>query len=132
MVVNKMRKAIERDSFGNPKVVDEAVDGTKAIPIVLVTKDDNGVFKYVGEGGGSGAEGKSAYDIAVDNGFEGDVNAWLDSLKGKDGTNGVDGSNGKDGVNGKDGSDGADGKDGVDAEPQFTQEQVTAILELLE
>ena len=31
-------------------------------------------------------EGKSAYEVAVEQGFEGDAAAWLESLKGKDGT----------------------------------------------
>jgi len=39
----------------------------------------------------------SAYDIAVQNGFEGTEAEWLLSLKGKDG---VDGKNGKDGKDG--------------------------------
>ena len=43
--------------------------------------------------------GKSAYEIAVENGFEGSEKYWLESLKG---TNGSDGENGKDGKNGKD------------------------------
>lgn len=50
-------------------------------------------------------QGKSAYDIAVDNGFEGTVEEWLESLKGADGKNG---ENGKDGANGKNGVDGED------------------------
>ncbi len=29
--------------------------------------------------------GKSAYELAVENGFKGSVQEWLDSLKGKDG-----------------------------------------------
>ena len=33
----------------------------------------------------SGAQGKSAYDIAVDNGFIGTEAEWLDTLRGKDG-----------------------------------------------
>lgn len=35
--------------------------------------------------------GKSAYQIAQDNGFEGDIDSWLASLKGEDGVIGVDG-----------------------------------------
>lgn len=31
----------------------------------------------------SGKDGKSAYDIAVENGFEGSEKEWLDSLKGQ-------------------------------------------------
>ena len=39
----------------------------------------------LGGGGGSGAAGKSAYEIAVDNGFVGTETEWLESLKGKQG-----------------------------------------------
>ena len=42
----------------------------------------------LGGGGGThpGADGKSAYEIAVENGFEGTVIEWLASLKGQDGS----------------------------------------------
>ena len=36
-------------------------------------------------GGGSGTDGKSAYEIAVDNGFVGTETEWLESLKGEQG-----------------------------------------------
>ena len=39
--------------------------------------------------GGSGTAGKSAYEIAVDNGFVGTETEWLESLKGAEGTNGA-------------------------------------------
>lgn len=39
--------------------------------------------------GESGRAGASAYDIAVTRGFEGNEEAWLDSLKGKDGISSV-------------------------------------------
>ena len=38
---------------------------------------------------GSGTAGKSAYEIAVDNGFVGTETEWLESLKGADGADGV-------------------------------------------
>ncbi|MCP9020031.1 MULTISPECIES: hypothetical protein [Bacillus amyloliquefaciens group] len=41
--------------------------------------------------------GKSAYDIAVDNGFSGTVEEWLASLKGEKGDTGATGAAGKDG-----------------------------------
>ena len=69
-----------------------------------------------------GQDGKSAYEIAVENGFEGTVEEWLDSLvgakgdKGDTGAAGQDGKDGKDGQDGKDGVDGTDGKDGADGE----------------
>lgn len=50
---------------------------------------------------------KSAYDIAVENGYELSETEWLESLKGKDGKDGVDGKDGKDGINGRDGKDNA-------------------------
>lgn len=53
------------------------------------------------------AEGKSAYDIAVENGFTGSEAEWLDSLKGK---------------NGEDGKDGKDGKDGADAIVEISED----------
>ena len=45
--------------------------------------------EYNGGGGGSGTAGKSAYEIAVDNGFVGTETEWLASLKGEQGTNGA-------------------------------------------
>lgn len=41
--------------------------------------------------GESGADGKSAYEIAVEQGFKGNKNEWLESLKGEDGVIGKDG-----------------------------------------
>ena len=41
--------------------------------------------KKFGGGGGAGIDGKSAYEIAVDNGFEGTEEEWLESLKGTNG-----------------------------------------------
>ena len=76
----------------------------------------------------NGKDGRSAYEIAKENGFVGTVAEWLESLKGRDGIDGKDGlpgkdgkdglpgkdgTNGKDGLPGKDGRDGRDGKDGV-------------------
>ena len=68
------------------------------------------------QAGANGKDGRSAYEIAIENGFVGTVAEWLESLKGRndiDGKDGKDGLPGKDGTNGKDGRDGRDGKDGV-------------------
>lgn len=40
----------------------------------------------------NGVDGKSAYELAVDNGYSGTIQQWLDSLKGQDGTNGTNGT----------------------------------------
>ena len=45
--------------------------------------------------------GYSAYEIAVQNGFEGTQEEWMESLKGEPGPAGADGANGKDGADGK-------------------------------
>lgn len=67
---------------------------------------------YFISGSGGGADGKSAYEIAVDNGFEGDEQAWLESLKGERGPAGADGAQGIQGPPGADGTNGTDGADG--------------------
>lgn len=54
--------------------------------------------------------GKSAYQIAQDNGFPGTEADWLASLNGQDGADGQDGQDGQDGANGVNGQDGQDGK----------------------
>ena len=52
-------------------------------------------------GSGTGASnGKSAYELAVENGFDGTLSEWLNSLKGTSGRDGVDGQDGRNGVDG--------------------------------
>lgn len=63
-------------------------------------------------GGGSGIDGKSAYQIAVEYGFTGTEEEWLNSL------NGVNGEDGKDGI------DGHTPQSGID---YFTTEDVAQI-----
>ena len=60
-----------------------------------------------------GEDGKSAYDIAVENGFEGSVEEWLESLKGEKGDKGRDGLNGD---NGKDGQNGLNAPASLDGQ----------------
>jgi hypothetical protein len=51
-----------------------------------------------GSGTGTpGADGKSAYQLALDNGYTGTLEQWLESLKGAPGTPGAPGVNGNDG-----------------------------------
>ena len=63
--------------------------------------------------GANGKDGRSAYEIAIENGFVGTAAEWLKSLKGKDGIDGKDGLPGKDGADGLPGKDGTNGKDGL-------------------
>lgn len=57
------------------------------------------------DGGGdpAGADGDSAYEVAVANGFIGTEVAWLVSLQGADGADGAPGTDGTDGAPGADG-----------------------------
>ena len=54
------------------------------------------VEKYLKENPSSAQDGKSAYEIARDNGFEGTETEWLASLKGAKGDKGDKGENGSD------------------------------------
>ena len=57
-------------------------------------KGEDGAAGAKGDTGERGQDGKSAYEIAVANGFIGDEEEWLASLKGRDGERGRDGRNG--------------------------------------
>lgn len=95
-----------------------------------------------GERGQDGENGKSAYEIAVVNGYVGNEEQWLASLKGRDGSPGRDGRNGLSayeladgellfgtvgqwleslkGAKGDTGPKGADGRDGVGIAQKLT------------
>lgn len=49
------------------------------------TNLQDALAEIIARGGSTGQNGKSAYEIAVENGFKGTVEEWLISLKGKDG-----------------------------------------------
>ena len=70
-----------------------------------VSDDEICVFDFIiiANGTGGGADGDSAYEVAVNNGFVGTEPEWLLSLEGTDGVNGVDGLDGSAGTDGTDG-----------------------------
>lgn len=73
----------------------------------------------VASGGGSGTPGppgESAYQVAVDNGFTGTEQEWLDSLVGPQGIQGEPGEQGPQGIQGEQGPTGEDGVQGVPGE----------------
>ena len=78
--------------------------GSKALSLSTSTiykLDSNN--KWVAQSSSSGSSsggGQSAYQIAVEYGFEGTVEEWLQSLNGKDGTDGTDGQTPTIGENG--------------------------------
>jgi hypothetical protein len=63
-----------------------------------------------GSDGKPGADGKSAYELAVTQGFKGDLTSWLESLRGPQGLPGADGKQGPAGQPGQPGKDGKDGQ----------------------
>jgi len=77
-----------------------------------------------GAGGGmNGADGDSAYEVAVAEGFVGTPAEWLASLQGAQGPQGdpgpagADGADGAQGIQGVAGNDGADGAQGPQGDP---------------
>lgn len=86
-----------------------AVDGCGMATVAYDYEEDGG--------GGMGQPGKSAYEIAVDNGFEGDEEAWLASLQGPEGPEGPEGPQGPPGADGEDGAKGDKGDKGDPGTP---------------
>lgn len=75
-----------------------------------------------------GPAGKSAYEVAADNGFDGTEEEWLTSIKGEQGPKGNPGNAGKDGNDGPKGKTGAPGTNGTDGKDGFpTEEQWNAL-----
>ena len=72
---------------------------------------EGAVFFAMGSGG-AGTPGKSAYDIAVENGFIGTEEEWLASLKGEKGDKGDKGDTGEQGPQGPQGIQGETGSQG--------------------
>lgn len=69
-------------------------------------------FPLDGGGGGVGAPGPSAYEVAVTNGFEGSETEWLESLVGPKGDTGAKGAKGDTGAQGPAGDTGPIGPEG--------------------
>lgn len=70
-------------------------------------KGDTGAQGPAGE---AGTDGKSAYELAVANGYSGTLTEWLASLKGEQGPAGTQGEKGNDGATGAAGATGPAGK----------------------
>lgn len=106
-------------------------DGTK----LRFQRTDNTWGEWVDLEGPIGPDGLSAYQLAVQQGFDGDLTAWIYSLKGENGLSayelsgfagtvsewieslkGDQGPKGDKGEPGKDGKDGRNGFDGIDGE----------------
>lgn len=80
-----------------------------------MTKPRIWITNVNGSGDGQkGDPGDSAYQVALNNGFVGTEQQWLDSLVGADGLDGADGAKGDQGDPGPAGADGVNGLDGID------------------
>ena len=80
-----------------------------------------------GQDGEPGADGLSAYEVAVENGFEGTEQAWLASLVGPEGPEGPEGPQGPQGPSGDDGEQGPPGADGHS--PVITWDDTTIVVD---
>lgn len=83
-----IEKAVSDYLEKNPEI---GAKGDKGDPGEPGPKGEKGDPGEPGVKGDPGRDGKSAYDVAVDNGFVGNESQWLESLKGADGNDGNDG-----------------------------------------
>lgn len=84
------------DGFSPSASVTQEEDG--AVISVTDKSGSTNVKVLNGKNGSDGADGKSAYELAVENGFEGTEEEWLESLKGESGKNGESGEKGDTGL----------------------------------
>ena len=91
-----------KDGF-SPKVRAEQMKSGVVITIVDADGETSATLHH-GANGEKGTDGKSAYQIAVEQGYQGSESDWLSSLKGDKG------EKGNTGAKGNPGQDGADGK----------------------
>ena len=94
-----------KDGF-SPKVKAEQMKSGVVITIVDADGETSATL-HNGANGEKGTDGKSAYQIAVEQGYQGSESDWLSSLKGDKGDKGEKGNTG---AKGNPGQDGADGK----------------------
>ena len=91
-----------KDGF-SPKVKAEQMESGVVITIVDADGETSATL-HNGANGEKGTDGKSAYQIAVEQGYQGSESDWLSSLKGDKG------DKGNTGAKGNPGQDGAEGK----------------------
>ena len=88
-----------KDGF-SPKVRAEQMKSGVVITIVDADGETSATLHH-GANGEKGTDGKSAYQIAVEQGYQGSESDWLSSLKGDKGNTGAKGNPGQDGADGK-------------------------------
>ena len=95
------------------------------------------MINSIADGNGlRGEDGKSAYEIAKDYGFEGNEEEWLESLRGEQGEIGPQGPEGPMGPQGEQGPEGPMGPQGPKGEAfkyeDFTEEQLADLVKNIE
>lgn len=87
--------AAGKDGVGIASVETTGSSASGGVNVVTITLTDGTSSKFNVRNGYDGAAGKSAYEVAVDEGFDGTEADWLESLKGKPGARGGIGPEGK-------------------------------------
>ena len=104
-----------KDGF-SPKVKAEQMKSGVVITIVDADGETSATL-HNGANGEKGTDGKSAYQIAVEQGYQGSESDWLSSLKGDKGEKGDTGLQGERGEKGETGLQGEQGPKGEKGDP---------------
>ena len=104
-----------KDGF-SPKVKAEQMESGVVITIVDADGETSATL-HNGADGEKGTDGKSAYQIAVEQGYQGSESDWLSSLKGDKGEKGDTGLQGERGEKGETGQQGEQGPKGEKGDP---------------
>lgn len=104
-----------KDGF-SPKVKTEQMEFGVVITIVDADGETSATL-HNGANGEKGTDGKSAYQIAVEQGYQGSESDWLSSLKGDKGEKGDTGLQGERGEKGETGQQGEQGPMGEKGDP---------------
>ena len=104
-----------KDGF-SPKVKAEQMESGVVITIVDADGETSATL-HNGANGEKGTDGKSAYQIAVEQGYQGSESDWLSSLKGDKGDTGKRGEKGDTGLQGERGEKGDPGNRGLQGVP---------------
>ena len=104
-----------KDGF-SPKVKAEQMKSGVVITIVDADGETSATL-HNGANGEKGTDGKSAYQIAVEQGYQGSESDWLSSLKGDKGDTGKRGEKGDTGLQGERGEKGDPGNRGLQGVP---------------
>ena len=104
-----------KDGF-SPKVKAKQMESGVVITIVDADGKTSATL-HNGANGEKGTDGKSAYQIAVEQGYQGSESDWLSSLKGDKGEKGDTGLQGERGEKGETGQQGEQGSKGEKGDP---------------